>query len=136
MPDADRARKYLAAQNLNMKAASIAVGRNHAYLQQYIRTGKPRWLPEQVRDALAALYGVDPDRLRPPPAKLRTSGGSGGSNGQHKTKINAPGHGQLADDPRAFELMEVWDAIPADRRDLALRVLRGFAGDASAPVAL
>lgn len=37
---------------------SRAVGRNHAYLQQYVKRGVPRRLPEEVRYQLAELLNV------------------------------------------------------------------------------
>jgi SOS-response transcriptional repressor LexA len=62
--------------DLDLKNLSLAIGRNHAYLQQYLMRGSPRELPESVRHGLAPLLGVSPDDLRSmaPPA----SGGLGG----------------------------------------------------------
>lgn len=50
--------------NLDLKNLSLAVGRNHAYLQQYLMRGSPRELPEAARHALAPLLGISPDDLR------------------------------------------------------------------------
>ncbi len=50
--------------DLDLKNLSLAVGRNHAYLQQYLMRGSPRELPESVRHGLAPLLGVSPDDLR------------------------------------------------------------------------
>src|SRR4029450_9450559 len=62
--------------DLDLKNLSLAIGRNHAYLQQYLMRGSPRELPEAVRHGLAPLLGVSPDDLRStaPPS----GGGSGG----------------------------------------------------------
>ena len=49
----------------SLAAASRAVGRNHAYLQQFITRGTPRRLPEDVRYALANFLRVDESTLRP-----------------------------------------------------------------------
>ena len=49
---------------------SGVIGRNAAYLQQYLRRGTPRVLPEMDRRLLAAYFDVDetelgaPDRYR------------------------------------------------------------------------
>jgi hypothetical protein len=39
--------------------------KNHAYLHQYIKQAKPRWLPEDVRGKLAAHLGVDESEFKP-----------------------------------------------------------------------
>lgn len=43
---------------------SKKIGKNHAYLQQFIERGVPAHLPEQVRSDLAPLLGVDERELR------------------------------------------------------------------------
>ena len=50
----------------DLKKASLAIGRNHAYLQQFIQRGTPRRLPEEARHALAAYLGVAESALRDP----------------------------------------------------------------------
>jgi phage repressor protein C with HTH and peptisase S24 domain len=50
--------------DLDLKALSMAIGRNHAYLQQYLMRGSPRELPEAARHVLAPLLGILPDDLR------------------------------------------------------------------------
>ncbi len=47
-----------------LKSASQKLGRNHAYLQQFVQRGSPVRLPEDVRRDLAALLGVAEDTLR------------------------------------------------------------------------
>jgi phage repressor protein C with HTH and peptisase S24 domain len=47
-----------------LKSASEKLGRNHAYLQQFVQRGTPARLPEDVRRELAALLGVAEDALR------------------------------------------------------------------------
>jgi hypothetical protein len=49
---------------MNLAQASKAVGKNSAYLQQFVRRGIPRVLPEDIREALAALLEVSPSALR------------------------------------------------------------------------
>lgn len=50
--------------DLDLKNLSLAIGRNHAYLQQFLMRGSPRELPEAVRHGLAPLLGVSSDDLR------------------------------------------------------------------------
>jgi phage repressor protein C with HTH and peptisase S24 domain len=51
-----------------LKSASVKLGKNHAYLQQFIHRGVPARLPEDTRHALARLLGVEEARLRGLPA--------------------------------------------------------------------
>jgi len=51
-----------------LKSASVKLGKNHAYLQQFIHRGVPARLPEDARHALADLLGVEEARLRGVPA--------------------------------------------------------------------
>lgn len=55
---------------LNMAQASLAIGRSHAYLQQFLKRGTPVELHERERILLAQLLGVSEDQLRGPSAKL------------------------------------------------------------------
>ena len=52
-------RDALASAGLSLKQASRAIGRNDAYLQQFLFRGSPRRLPEEARHALAAMLGID-----------------------------------------------------------------------------
>lgn len=65
--------RKLKDRGLTMKEASQALGRNHAYLQQFLERGVPANLPEGVRGALAGLLQVEEDLLRgPTPSSGRT----------------------------------------------------------------
>lgn len=55
---------------LNMKEASLRLGMNHAYLQQFLKRGIPVSLGENERANLAALLGVPENELRGPSPKL------------------------------------------------------------------
>ena len=59
-------RDRLARAGLSMKEASERIGRNHAYLQQFLERGVPAKLPEDVRETLAPLLGLSPDQLKTP----------------------------------------------------------------------
>lgn len=47
-------------------ALSRLVGRNPTYIQQFIKRGSPKNLPERERSILARYYGVDPQLLGAP----------------------------------------------------------------------
>ena len=72
MSKMDVARRRIQAlvkrDGVTLAEVSRAIGRNHAYLQQFMRRGTPRALPEEVRFALARYFGVDETELRPPRA--------------------------------------------------------------------
>ena len=58
----------------DMKGASIAMGRNAAYLHQFVYRGTPKVLSEDNRESLAAHLGCKPDELKhkkTPPRKPR-----------------------------------------------------------------
>ena len=48
----------------NLKNASLAIGRNAAYLHQFVMRGTPKVLPEDLRIALAELLEIDEQELR------------------------------------------------------------------------
>ena len=71
-PVRDALQQRLWQQGVSLAEASLAIGRNKAYLQQYLARGMPRVLNHQDSEALAKLLGCDPDELRHatlPPAK-------------------------------------------------------------------
>lgn len=46
------------------KGVSLAIDRNHAYIQQYMKKGNPLELKEREREALADLFKVDANRFK------------------------------------------------------------------------
>ncbi len=67
---------YAHEPRVTLKEASLAIGKNHAYLQQFVHRGSPRRLSEESRRALADFIGVDEDELRPsdlPPPRRSSS---------------------------------------------------------------
>jgi hypothetical protein len=56
--------KRLDAVRLTMSAASLRIGRNASYLQQFIKRGIPAELHERDRAQLAILLGISEDELR------------------------------------------------------------------------
>ena len=65
----DDIRRYLYgvihARSLTLSEVSKAIGRNHAYLQQYLQRGSPRILPEEIRIKLGEYLGVDAQNFSP-----------------------------------------------------------------------
>jgi len=55
-----------APKGISLKTLSVELGRNHAYLQQFIQRGTPRILPEDIRFALAQRLGIHEETLRHP----------------------------------------------------------------------
>lgn len=56
---------------LDYATVSRRLGKNHAYIQQYLKRNNPAKLPEEVREALADVLGVDEATLKPGPALAR-----------------------------------------------------------------
>lgn len=77
MKTSDSARTIIEAKlrekNLEMRPLSLQLGRNHAYLQQFLRRGKPAHLPEDIREALAKLIDVPEADLKPIDTKSDSS---------------------------------------------------------------
>ncbi|MET0307413.1 MAG: S24 family peptidase [Sphingomonas sp.] len=73
-PEAQRAAlaALMSEQGMSFAELSRVIGRNAAYLQQYVRRGSPRELAERDRARLAAYFGVEEERLggRPSAAAL------------------------------------------------------------------
>ena len=71
-------RERLWQGGVSLAEASLAIGRNKAYLQQYLARGMPRVLSFQDSEKLAALLGCDPAELRhaelPAPKPWRKAG--------------------------------------------------------------
>lgn len=57
-----------AAGGVSLAALSAMIGRNAAYLQQYVKRGTPRALADRDRQALAAFFGVPEQLLGGPSA--------------------------------------------------------------------
>ncbi len=51
--------QLIAAHQTDYAALSRMLGRNAAYIQQYLKRGTPRRLPEEERRALARFFGVE-----------------------------------------------------------------------------
>ena len=51
--------RLLEVKDTNMRAASVAIGMNPAYLHQFIFRGTPKVLPRKIRSLLAKHLGVE-----------------------------------------------------------------------------
>ena len=67
-PDSFRARlrELLERNDVTMKRASQAIGRNHSFIHQYLTREHPRVLRQRDSEALAKLLGCEPGELRHP----------------------------------------------------------------------
>ena len=65
-PFRTRLRELLRRNGMNMRQASLAIGRNHSFLQQYLTREHPRVLRHEDSEALATLLGCEPGELRHP----------------------------------------------------------------------
>jgi hypothetical protein len=55
----DLLRHFKENEGISYKRMSEEIGRNHAYIQQFVERGSPETLPEDVRETLAIFLGVD-----------------------------------------------------------------------------
>jgi hypothetical protein len=82
---------------------SRLIGRNPAYVQQYIKRGTPRRLAEEDRRLLARYFGIDEALLGGPEPGLASGGSSGGLVPVPRLDIGASaGAGAMADAERAL----------------------------------
>lgn len=65
-PYRERLSQLLRRNRVSMKSASAALGRNPAYLHQYLTRGSPRVLVRRDAEALARLLDCEPGELRHP----------------------------------------------------------------------
>lgn len=129
MIDPTDARRYLEAMLPlgHWQAASRAMGRNHAFIQRYIRRGVPRWLSECDRDWLTRTYPhLDAERLKPPSADVRLDLKRERTLAKQdkKPRIDSPILSDTEQMARRAELLRVWARIPVDKQPLALEGLK------------
>jgi hypothetical protein len=65
--------RLIAEHREDMAHLSRGMGRNHAYLQQYLKRGTPRVLPAPARAWLGERFGIAPEHFlpeTPPPERL------------------------------------------------------------------
>ena len=85
-------RAKIAERRLSMKELSTGVlGKNHAYLQQFLERGIPLRLPEDARARLATALGVSEADLKEP----ANHGGKGSIADRHTPATIPPGDDKL-----------------------------------------
>lgn len=57
--------RLVADRQTDLATVSRRIGKNHAYLHQYVKQGKPRRLSEEIRELLGHHFMVNPDVFRP-----------------------------------------------------------------------
>ena len=67
--------RLIAQRKEDFAGLSRMLGRNSAYIQQYIKRGVPKRLSEEDRRKLASYFGVDEFLLGGPPYRLRSAAG-------------------------------------------------------------
>ena len=83
-------------------ALSRMIGRNAAYIQQFIKRGTPRRLGERERALLARYFRIDEARLGAPPRSDRPAVTADGMRNVPRFDVGASaGPGGLVDDDRA-----------------------------------
>lgn len=91
-----RVMKLVQQSGTDLKNASRHIGKNDAYLHQYLYRGTPKVLPEDVREALAPLLGVMPDELRPESDRKGAMGVTtfvpAGLSGQQRERLSIAGY--------------------------------------------
>lgn len=95
-------RQRIEHKGLSLKKVSEDLGKNHAYIQQFLDRGVPDKLPESVRVNLARLLGVDETSLGGP-LRQRDNGAASTPSERSLVYINehdvraSAGHGKLID---------------------------------------
>jgi phage repressor protein C with HTH and peptisase S24 domain len=114
--DAQRAAlaRLVESSGESLTALSRLIGRNDAYLQQYLRRGSPRRLPEAERGRLARYLGVPESALGGPAVPVAVAV-------PRIDRAVAAGQGARADDT----VVAAMTSVPAD----LLRALRLDAGN-------
>ena len=72
--------RLISERGLNYAQVSLAIGKNIAYIQQFIKNGSPRRLGEVERHKLAQILRVDEQELTDLP--LKSSGGANAVNAE------------------------------------------------------
>ena len=76
-PTRQRLMALAAERGVSLSALSALLGRNAAYLQQFVRKGSPRKLEENDRRALAEFFGVEEAELGAPSRETVLTVGAG-----------------------------------------------------------
>jgi Peptidase S24-like len=113
-----------AERGVSLSALSGLLGRNAAYLQQFVRKGSPRKLEENDRRTLAEFFGVDEAELGAPPRETVLTVGSAGGAGQGARTADWADIPRLPLGASAGPGTLAKDAAPTDRLRFSGRWLR------------
>ena len=130
--------RLLRERGVDYAALSARIGRNAAYIQQYIKRGSPRRLADRDRVRIAAFLGVSEAMLGGPEQRVAAPGGARGRDDMvlvPKLAIGASAGAGASVDGEAVEGSIAFDPrwlrhLGADPR--ALSIIR-VAGDSMAP---
>ena len=133
----DQLDRLLRERGVDYAALSARIGRNPAYIQQYIKRGSPRRLADRDRARIAAFLGVPEAMLGGPERRVAAMGGAPGGDMVlvPKLAIGASAGAGTSVDGEAVEGSIAFD--PKWLRDLgadprALSIIR-VEGDSMAP---
>lgn len=119
MDESDQARIYLeralAEAGVTLKDASAMVGRNQAYIQQFLERGTPVYLPEMIRNELVRqIPSIDGDKLKP--TTIRRKGAAKESYNVDHAKSKRKG--KLIYDPQTLDFLNRWERLTSPQKDL------------------
>jgi phage repressor protein C with HTH and peptisase S24 domain len=112
--------------DLDYKDISLRMGRNHAYLQQFLTRGIPRELKERDRLKLAAILNLDEEDIGGP-RRSPSAGLGGGGLSTHVVDSNGNGLTFTAELVRDYWRLPPWihDRINVPPRHLAAFSVQG-----------
>lgn len=108
----DRLMDLARGRGVSLAALSAMLGRNAAYLQQFVRKGSPRKLEENDRRTLATFFGVDEAELGAPLAAMVVTVRTGGEIGGGGIGSGRIGSGRIAVAAKSRATSAEWVDIP------------------------
>jgi hypothetical protein len=127
MSEMNEARRYLKEAlergRHYMKHVSRVLGRNDAYIQQYIKNGVPEWLDERDRELLKERYGIDPAPLKPPakqpkPLLVAVRGAS---------DVDPQLGAEIKDELLEQQFLDLWSGLRIDAKIATVNIMREVA---------
>lgn len=107
----------------SLKELSLALGRNHAYLQQYLERWSPETLPEGIRHRLAGMLNIPHESLMPDKLKKQITKSSGkkiDDDAVHIPILDHPAHSTLIGQTWQVSTCFLHKILPTDKAKLAL----------------
>jgi hypothetical protein len=113
MTELDPVRKLIRERVPNLKEMSLALGRSHSFLHQFLTRGTPVKLPEDVRKLLAEKLSVSEDLLRGGSAAVLVTPRKTSS---RKAKQMPP------ESLLSYEMWSIWDQANSEQRKLIVGI--------------